>query len=278
MRSREDRPPVSRIIQAMPALAERDPTLADALHDTAAEPAVAEPEVAASASGEVQAEGAVPEVADSGQVIEPGQTASEQAFGDKPTAQTGQIDGGMYQPSEYQAACTAAGTPEKWDDKYLQGHTSAKQWTQPYEGRYDMTFTLKTGQSASQAVKDFIAGPTIADWRTLSVAVELDELRDNMGDQKFDKLFGSSDMGVDGQIPATQRLQISQAMYTTPFASHMEMLAEQDDDAIHHADDAPEPAVAAQVEDKPHEGGVTAQPAPELVAEELGIEREQELA
>ena len=261
----------------MPALAELDPTRADALQDVVPEPeAVAEATEAPAA--EVATEGAVPEVDATGAVVEPGKTASEQAFGDKPTAQSGQIDGGMFQPEEYQAACLAAGTPDKWDDNYFRGHTSAKQWKQPYEGRYDNTFTLNHGESAAQAVKDFIAGPTIADWRTLAVAVELNEVRDNMGDEKFDKLFGSSNGGIDGQIPHSQRLTICQAMYTIPFAAHMEMLAEQDDDAISHAEEAEPPAAVAQVEDKPLEGGVTAQPAPELIADELGIEREQELA
>lgn len=184
----------------------------------------------------------------------------------------------MYQPEEYHAACEAAGTPEKWDDKYLHGHTSATQWTQPYEGRYDNTFTLKAGQSASQAVKDFLAGPTMADWRTLAVAIEIDEVRDIIGDQKFDKLFGSANTTQDAQIPAEQRLHISHAMYTIPFASQMEMLAAQDDEAIERADEPEPAAVAAQVEEKPVEGGVTAQPAAELIADELGIEREQELA
>jgi hypothetical protein len=261
----------------MPALAELDPTHADVLQDIAPEPEAAA-EIAEAPTAEASVQGAVPDVDAAGNVVEPGQTASEQAFGDKPTAQSGQIDGGMFQPEEYQAACQAAGTPEKWDDKYFHGHTSANQWAQPYEGRYDNTFTLKTGQSASQALKDFISGPTIADWRTLAVAIELNELRDSMSDAKFDKLFGSSNGGIDGQIPHSQRLQISEAMYTIPFAAQMEMLASQDDDAIAHAEDAEAPAVAAQVEDKPLEGGITSQPSPELIADELGIERGQELA
>jgi hypothetical protein len=266
-----------RIIDAMPALAELDPTRADALQDVLPHPEAAA-EVTEAPAGGMSAEGAVPDVGPNGQVVEPGKTASEQAFGDKPTAQSGEIDGGMFVPEEYQAACIAAGTPDKWDDKYFHGNTAAKQWNQPWEGRYDNTFTLKSGHSASQALKDFIAGPTLADWRTLAVAVEMNEVRDTIGDEKFDKLFGSSNGGIDAQVPHSQRLTICQAMYTTPFASHMEMLAEQDDDAIDHAEEAEAPAVAAQVEDKPLEGGVTAQPAPELIAEELGIEREQELA
>jgi len=259
----------------MPALAELDPTRADALQDVVPEPeAVAEATEAPAA--EATAEGAVPDVDANGTVVEPGKTASEQAFGDKPTAQSGQMDGGMFTPEEYQAACQAADTPDKWDDKYLRGHTSATQWTQPYEGRYDNTFTLKHGQSAAQALKDFIAGPTMADWRTLAVAVEMNEVRDGIGDEKFDKLFGSTNGGIDAAIPHGQRLQISQSMYTIPFAAQMETLAEQDDDAIAHAEEAEAPAVAAQAEDKPLEGGVTAQPSPELIADELGIEREQE--
>jgi hypothetical protein len=37
------------------------------------------------------------------------------------------------------------------------------------------------------------------------------------------------------------------------------------------------PEVAAQVEQKPQEAGVTAQPAPEMIADEMGVAREQEL-
>lgn len=259
----------------MPALV--DPLLASQ-EAAPAPPEVVEPEVAEATAADVSTQGAVPDVADNGAVVEPGETASEQAFGDKPTAQSGETDGGMYSPEEYQAACTAAGTPEKWDDRYWSGHTEATQWDQPYDSGYDMTFTLQRGQSASQALKDFLAGPTIADWRTIAVALEMDEVRDGMGDAKFDQLFGSTVAGDDAQIPPSQRLQISIAMYTIPFASQMQALAEQKDEALDHEEEPEAPAVAAQVEDKPLEGGVTAQPAPELVAEELGIEREQELA
>ncbi|HEX3761743.1 MAG TPA: hypothetical protein VHW23_23755 [Kofleriaceae bacterium] len=260
----------------MPALAELEQVIASQ-EAAPATPEVAEPEVAAAPTADTT--GAVPEVAENGAMVEPGETASEQAFGDKPTAQSGEVDGGMYSPDEYQAACTAAGTPDKWDDRYAAGHTEATQWTQPYDGGHDMTFKLQRGQSAAQALKDFIAGPTIADWKTIAVAIELNEVRDGMGDAKFDQLFGSRVVGDDAQIPPAQRLQISVAMYTVPFASQMEALAEQKDEALDASEEEPEaPAVAAQVEEKPVEGGVTQQPAPELVAEELGVEREQQFA
>src|SRR5262249_44211504 len=101
---REARPARLRIIDAMPALAELDPTRADALQDVVPEPEAAA-EVTEAPSAELSTQGAVPDVDANGNAIEPGQTASEQAFGDKPTAQSGQIDGGMFIPTEYQAAC-----------------------------------------------------------------------------------------------------------------------------------------------------------------------------
>jgi hypothetical protein len=257
----------------MPALlADLDPTRADVLQEVAPQPEVAE-----AADAQFASEGAVPDVADSGVAVEPGATASEQAFGDKPTAATGQLDGGMYEPQEYQAACTAAGLPDKWDPKYARGHTSASQWTQPYEGRYDMAFELKQGQSASQALKDFIAGPTIADYRVIGVAIEMDEVRDTLGDQRFDQLFGSDNDATDGQISSTQRLKITAGMYTIPFAAQMMALAAQSD-AVEPSEEPEAPAIEARVEEKPQEGGVTAQPAPEMIADELGMQREQEFA
>jgi hypothetical protein len=242
--------------------------------DAAQEVAPPQPEVASEAA--FTSEGAVPAVGD-GAAVDVGATASEQAFGDKPTAPSGQVDGGMFEPDEYRAACTAAGTPDKWDDKYIHGHTSANQWVQPYEGRYDMAFELKQRQSASQAVKDFIAGPTIADYRVIGVAMEMNELRDELGDQKFDQMFGSSDTNTDAKISGAQRLKITAAMYTVPFASQMLALAA-DNEGLDKTEEPEAPAVEARVEEKPRQGGVTAGPAPEMIAEELGVERNQELA
>lgn len=236
---------------------------------------VAPPQQADTTDAQFSSEGALPAVGD-GAVVAVGATASEQAFGDKPTGESGQIDGGMYEPEEYQAACTAAGTPDKWDPKYAHGHTSAKQWTQPYEGRYDMAFELKHRQSASQAVKDFVAGPTIADYRVIGVAVEMNELRDTLGDQRFDQMFGSSDPNTDAKISNAQRLKITAGMYTIPFAAQMLALAAETE-AIDRTEAPEAPAAAARIEDKPQEGGVTAGAAPEMIAEELGASRDQEL-
>lgn len=244
------------------------PSTSESLQDVAApEPQLAE--------AQLSTEGEVPQVAGDGVATEPGKTASEQAFGDKPTAQTGQVNGGMFEPEEYQAACVAAGTPDKWSDKYLGGHTEATGWVQPYEGRYDHSFELQRGRSASQAVKDFLAGPTITDYRTIAVAIEMDELRDHLGDHQFDHMFGTEDGARDGQISHAQRLKITSGMYTIPFVDQMMALA--DNEFSTAPTDEPEaPAIEARVEEKPQEAGVSA-PAPEMIAAELGVQREQEL-
>jgi len=245
-----------------------------------ASPEVAPPQAEAEAAAELFSAGVIPEVvpevaavAEPGSVA-PGLTASEQAFGAGPKAISAQTDTGMHHPDDYRAACLAEGTPGKWDDRYVQGHTGAKQWIQPYEGRYDMAFELKQGQSASQAVKDFITGPTIVDYRVIGVAIEMDELRQELGDHRFDALFGSD--GVrDELIPKAHRLKITADMYTIPFWEQMMDIADGTDVAKPSEPEAP--AIAASVEETPQQVAELERPAPEAIAEELGVRRDQEL-
>lgn len=244
------------------------------------EVAAPQPEEAVStepASGELSVEGALPAVAEDIAADQNAKTASELAFGGKPTAPTGEIIAGMYEPDEYEAACIAAGVPDRWDAKYVHGHTNAAQWTQPYEGRYDMTFALKPGYSASQALRDFMAGPTIADFFVHEVAVQLDELRDQVGDQRFDEMFGSSDRRIDVRIPASQRLKISTDMYTKDYVDEMLALVKENEAVDKKATEPEEPMIAAGLEETPYQA-VLEEPAPELISAELGVQREQELA
>jgi hypothetical protein len=237
----------------------------------AAEQQVLAPEPEAAVE-QLSAEGPIPEAQVT--TAEPAQTASEQAFGEQ--KQPGQIAEGMYTPVQYKAACEAAGASEKWSDNYARGHTEAKQWVQPYEGRYANHFELKPGQSASQGVKDFLKGPTIGDFRVIEVAIEMDELRDDLGDLRFDQLFGSSVVEEDARISSAQRLHMTSAMYTIPFYDQMMAIAN-DSNAVDKAPEEPAPpAVAAGMEEKP-ETQVAQHAAPEAIADELGIQREQEL-
>jgi hypothetical protein len=265
----EAQPQAAAPVTADPAVAAADP--AAAMADPAL--AVGDPVTAAATAADPQA--AIPEIAaakDAGQAAPAKDaTASEQAYG------TTALDRGMYQPADYLAACRAAGAEQRWDARYVNGHTAALGWTQPYETHNRNSFTLKAGHSASQALKDFIAGPTIGDFRVLAVALEIDGVRDTLGDQKFDRLFGSADGNIDAQIKASQRLLIDIDIYTTPFADRMLAYAVEQDEAIRHAETVPEPVVAAKLEEKPRDK-TDEQPAPEMIADELGIERERELA
>ncbi|HSR95701.1 MAG TPA: hypothetical protein VLM79_01470 [Kofleriaceae bacterium] len=238
-----------------------------------AEVAPAEAEVAAEA--QISTEGPLPEAAEA--ATDTTKTASEQAFGsEEPKA--AQINEGMYAPEEYKAACEAAEQPDKWSDNYWRGHTEATQWNQPYEVDYSNHFSLKKTQSASQALKDFITGPTVGDWRVIAVAVEMDELRDTLGDRRFDQLFGSSVDHEDEKVDPEHRLTLTSAMYTTPFYDQMWTYAQEADAADRAPQEDPEaPQVAATLEEKP-ETAVEEAPAPELIADELGMQREQELA
>ena len=237
----------------------------------AAEQQLLAPEPEAAVEAQLSAEGPIPEAQTT--TAEPGKTASEQAFGEK---QPGRIPDGMYTPAQYKAACESAGASDKWSENYWRGHTEAKQWEQPYDGRYSNHFELKRGESASQAVKDFLIGPTIGDFRVIEVAIEMNELRDTLGDQRFDQLFGSAISEEDERISSAQRLHMSSGMYTVPFYDQMMAIAN-DSNAVDKAPEEPEaPAVAAGVEQKP-ETQVAQHAAPEAIADELGIQREEEM-
>jgi len=239
-----------------------------------AEQEVAPAEAEAAVDAQLSAEGPVPEAAEPA-AAEPSKTASEQAFGSE-RSEPGQINEGMYSPEEYKAACEAAGDPGRWSDNYWRGHTQAQQWVQPYEVDYRDHFELKKGQSASQAVKDFLIGPTIGDWRVIAVAVEMDELRDELGDRRFDQLFGSAVDSEDLRVAPAQRLQLTAAMYTTPFYNQMWAYAQESNAVDREPQEPEQPQIAAGIEEK-QETAVAGQPAPELIADELGMQREQDM-
>src|SRR6267142_3246635 len=110
----------------------------------------APPQVEASAT-KFSAQGELPAVAEDAAAPP---SASELAFDQKPqTGDTSFLDRGMHDVQDYRDECVAAGKPAKWNESYARGYTSAKQWSL---GRNAMTWSLNKGQSAAQAVKDFI--------------------------------------------------------------------------------------------------------------------------
>lgn len=202
-------------------------------------------------------------------------TASEMAFDGKeqPAPDTSHLDKGMHHWEEYRASCEAAGKSEKWKDAYRNGHTEAKGWTQPYEYRLVNDFSLEKGHSASEALQAFMKGPTICDYRVALLADEIDEVRQEMGDIKFDRLFGSKHDATDAAIPKGQRLRISSDLYTTPLGDQMKAIAAEADARANSPEEVePAPVAETRVEEKPAE--IVAQDQdPVVVAQELGADQ-----
>ena len=76
---------------------------------------------------------------------------------------------------------------------------------------------LKPGKSASEGIKAWIKGLTIAECNSALVAIEIDTLRAAVGDEKFDKNFGSPTV----LVPAQRRLRIKQGTEETPVEGFM---------------------------------------------------------
>lgn len=244
--------------------------------ETAAPEAAPEPVAPAPAEVETQftAEGEVPAVAEGSGAVEAPATASELAFGEQaqPQKDTSHLDRGVHTWEHYKAACEAAGLPDKWQDHYVNGHTEAQGWEQPTEHKAVNDFTVKRGHSASAALQAFLAGPTITDYRAALLAEEINEVRDELGDIKFDLLFGSADTTVDVAIPAGQRLRISSGLYTTPLPDQMKQIAANHDmNQNKPAEEPPAAELEARTEEKPKSMEEAEEPM--IVREELGLEQ-----
>jgi hypothetical protein len=139
------------------------------------------------------------------------------------------LNHGIHYWYNYQRHCENAGKPELWQDKYRSGHTQANGFINPHEKGRWMDWELKKGQSASQAVKDWLAGATVAECLSAVVAMEIDALRAAIGDRKFDKMFGSADPKEDKAIPAHQRMHIKAGIDGTPVQNYMKSTAVADE-------------------------------------------------
>ncbi len=117
---------------------------------------------------------------------------------------------GLYYKHQYQDL-VAAGKAHRWSPAWERGHTDAPQWLNPTDLHDMLTWQLKEGQSASAALKAWLAGLTLADCTTAMVALELDSVRKAIGDDIFDAAFGS----VQGPAKVDQ-LKISYRLDDTP--------------------------------------------------------------
>lgn len=131
------------------------------------------------------------------------------------------LNHGIHYWYNYQYQCEAAGKPELWQDKYRSGHTQSSSFVNPHEAGRWMDWELKKGHSAAKAVKEWLAGATIAECLSSVIAMEIDALRAAIGDKKFDKMFGSADPAEDKAVSAGQRMHIKAGISGTPVANYM---------------------------------------------------------
>jgi peptidoglycan hydrolase-like protein with peptidoglycan-binding domain len=94
-----------------------------------------------------------------------------------------------------------------WDDDWWSGYASPEH----FERTGELEWALKPGMRASDALRAWLHGTTLADCATAIVAVELDTLRAALGDAEFDRRYGA-----DGQP-----LVIAQGMGGTPLEDAM---------------------------------------------------------
>lgn len=230
------------------------------------------------ATSKFSTEGALPAVATT--EVAAAATASELGFENKHRSSSLSVLGsehGMVAWEDYKHDCEVAGKPEEWQDHYVNGHTEARGWKQPVDHWTDNEFLLEKNTSASRALKDFIAGPTIADWHVAKVALDLRDLLSDVGEQKFDQLFGSEKSAIDSAIPAAQRLRISGADVVTTYVDQLYEIAMHYDAAEAEPVHTDEYALATEGKPEPPK----ADPVEKMVAQkdlELEEDKHPELA
>ncbi len=122
--------------------------------------------------------------------------------------QPGTSTSGLYYAENYRRkhGASAMGRSLKADD-YRMGYADPRFFDRI--GYWD--WRLKPGRSASEAVRSFLRGLTIAECNSVAGAANLDAVRAAIGDGKFDALFGSADQPTD----AAHLLRISPFTATT---------------------------------------------------------------
>ncbi len=79
--------------------------------------------------------------------------------------------------------------PDKFDEDWWKGHADDAYWDRPKA----MEWHLRSGASASAAIKKWLKGLTIAECLSTVIALQTDAIRAAVGDKKFDEHFGGAD-------------------------------------------------------------------------------------
>jgi len=149
--------------------------------------------------------------------------ATEEAMGgrmvelmNKANAGPHTLESGIHYSHNYERFCEWYGKKELWKDEYRMGHNASGHFTNPYEHGRFMEFRLKPGHSASEAIKAWHTGLTIAECNSAVVAMQIDTVRAAIGDERFDRMFGHTDAKLDKNIPDHQRLRVKPGISGTP--------------------------------------------------------------
>jgi hypothetical protein len=103
--------------------------------------------------------------------------------------------------------------PDRWKPEYMDGYADPN-----YFVRLGfMNWVLKPRVSASDAIRSWIKGLTIAECLTTIVAIEYDTLRAAIGDNKFDQIFGAADQ----VLPSDKLLHIAPPPAKLPLDDYM---------------------------------------------------------
>jgi hypothetical protein len=108
----------------------------------------------------------------------------------------GSLDSGVHYAHNYRELCRRKGKPDKWKDDYDKGLAPASHWTRVGF----MAWQLKPGKSASEGVRVWLAGLTIAECAATVFTAKTDAVRATIGDERFDALWGSPDKEPDKEL------------------------------------------------------------------------------
>jgi len=115
---------------------------------------------------------------------------------DRANAGPNTVDSGIWYAENYERE-----HPDHWKEDFRTGFAPPAYW----EKLGFMEWRLKPKVSASDAIRAWLKGLTIAECQTTVIALEFDTLRAAVGDDKFDAKFGSADKVT----PTAQRMVIS---------------------------------------------------------------------
>jgi peptidoglycan hydrolase-like protein with peptidoglycan-binding domain len=119
---------------------------------------------------------------------------------------------GIWYPENYRRMYVRNPSIYRWDPDYMNGYANPT-----YFERLDTwDWRLKPGVSASEGIRAWLRGLTIAECLTTMVAVHYNAVRAALGDRKFDETFG----GPSNPVSEDQRLHIANG--TTPLDRFMQ--------------------------------------------------------